>query len=334
MRLTVLGSLAVLLPCVAQSPAWAQDCGPLKQINSVDLAGASNRPLVPVSLNGIPKLFLLDTGGDVSQINGTVAQELGLPLRDANVKMLDMYGHASTKMTRVEKFTIGRQTGDIDLGIQPNPNFGVGTRFVGIFAPDLMARNDVEMDFGAFKMNYFLSDHCPGHVVYWQHDALAVVPMTFHKRHIRLPVKLDGKELTAEIDTGSGNTNMAAEAAKRLFDIVPETPGNVPLNARGMAAAFGRVFSSLDFEGVAVKNPHIVIRPDLIGSKDPNNGFRTDTRARMVDDLEGRPDLLIGMDVLKNLHLYFAFGESQIYISEAAKPQQGGAASANTAPQP
>jgi hypothetical protein len=333
-RHAIFGLLTLAL---SGGAAWAEDCGPLKQVNSVDLVSAPNRALVPVSINGIPKLFLLDTGGDVSQINGTVAQELKLPIRDSGVKMLDLYGNASTKMTRVEQFTIGRQSGDIELQIQPNPNFGMGTRYVGIFAPDLMARSDVEMDFGTYKMNYFLADHCPGHVVYWPHAALAVVPMRFHQRHIRLPVKLDGKDLTAEIDTGSTNTNMSAEAAKRLFDIVPETPGNVPLNTRGMAAAFGRVFSSLDFEGVAVKNPHIVIRPDLIGSKDPNNGFRTDTRVMKDDDLEDRPDLLIGMDVLKKLHLYFAFGETRIYISEAStppKPGESATAIANTVPAP
>jgi predicted aspartyl protease len=310
-----------LAALVQANAAQAEDCGPLKQITSIDLVAAPNRALVPVSINGIPKLFLLDTGGDVSQINGTVAQELKLPLRDSGVKMLDLYGNASTKMTRVEKFGIGRLVGeDVELGIQPNPNFGVGTRFVGIFAPDMMGRYDVDVDFGSYKMNYFSLDHCEGHVVYWPHAALAVVPMTFRQRHILLPVKIDGKDLTAEIDTGASNTSMTAQAARRVFGIVPETPGNVPLNAQGMAAAFGRVFSTLDFDGVAVKNPHIVILPDLMGSKDPNNGFQTGTRAKMVDDLEGRPDMLIGMNILKKLHLYIAFGEKKLYISEASSP--------------
>jgi predicted aspartyl protease len=161
--------------------------------------------------------------------------------------------------------------------------------------------------------------------------------MSFHRRHIRLPVKVDGKELTAEIDTGASNTVMMGEAAKRLFDIVPETPGNVPLNSQGMAAAFGRVFSTLDFEGVAVQNPHVVIVPNLIGKKDPNNGMRTGTRAKMVDDIEDRPDLLVGMDVLKKLHLYIAFGENKIYISEASAPPKlpdGAAAPATAAASP
>ena len=336
---SLLGSLALAI-LFQNGAAFADDCGPLKQINTVDLVAGPNRVLVPVSINGIPKLFLLDTGGDVSQINGGVAQELGLTLQDSNLKMLDMYGHASNKMVRLDTFTIGRQQGkSIYMAVQPNPDFGKGTRYVGLFAPDLMGRYDVEIDFGTYKMNYFSSDHCPGHVVYWQHAALAVTPMTFHKRHIRLPVVVDGKELRAEIDTGATNTVMMAAAAKRLFDIVPETPGNVPLNNQGMAAAFGRVFSTLDFEGVAVKNPHITIVPDLIGKKDPNNGMRTDTRAKMVDDIEDRPDMLIGMDILKKLHIYIAFDENKIYISEASappKPQEGPpvAAAATASPAP
>ena len=321
MRIGSVFGLLIAAILFQNNAAPAADCGPLTQINSADLVAGPNRVLVPVSINGVPKLFLLDTGGDVSQISGEVAKELGLSLRDSNMKMLDMYGHASEKMVRIDKFTVGRLHGeDINMAIQPNPDFGKGTRYVGLFAPDLMGRYDVEIDFGAYKMNYFSPDHCPGHVVYWQHAALAVTPMTFHKRHIRLPVIVDGKELRAEIDTGATNTVMRAEAAKRLFDIVPETPGNVALNSQGMAAAYGRVFSTLDFEGVAVKNPHVVIVPDLIGKLDPNNSMRTDTHTKRVDDIEDRPDLLIGMDVLKKLRLYIAFDENKLYISEASTP--------------
>ena len=324
-------TLAILLQ---NGAALAADCGPLKQINAVDLVAGPNRALVPVSINGIPKLFLLDTGGDVTQINGEVAEELKLTKQDSNLKLLDMYGHASNKMVRIDTFTLGRLHGEnVYMAIQPNPDFGKGTRYVGLFGPDMMGRYDVDIDFGTYKMNYFSPDHCPGHVVYWPHAALGITPMTFHNRHIRLPVRVDGKELKAEIDTGATNTVMMASAAKRVFDIVPETPGNVPLNTQGMAAAFGRVFSTLDFEGVAVNNPHVTIVPDLMGSRDPNNGFQTGSRARRVDDDVDRPDMLIGMDILKKLHLYIAFEENRIYLSEASTPAKlpDGTAAAATA---
>ncbi|HEY2011281.1 MAG TPA: pepsin/retropepsin-like aspartic protease family protein [Rhizomicrobium sp.] len=335
--LGIIGSLAILA-CLG-SPAIAEDCGPLQQVNAIDLVAGPNRALIPVSLNGVPKLFLLDTGGALSQINGEVADELKLTKRDARIRMLDLYGHASSKYVSVEKFGVGRQTGeDIELAVSPDPNFGKGTRFVGLYSPDLMGRYDIEIDFGTYKMNFFSKDHCAGKVVYWPHNALAVLPFTLHRRHIRIPVKVDGKDLTAEIDTGAGNTTMTAEAARRIFDLTSDSPGSIPLNTQGMAAAFGRVFSTLDFEGVAVKNPRVVVIPQLVGSRDPNNGFRTDTRAKKVDDLEDQADMLIGMDILKKLHLYIAFGESRIFISEASTPVKPsappiGTATASTAQQ-
>ena len=321
MRLQVIfGSLVALVACFG-SPANAADCGPLVQLNSLDLVTGPNRALIPVSINGVPKLFLLDTGGAVSQINGEVASELKLTEHDTHTKMLDLYGHASSKYVTVEKFGVGRQTGeDVNLAVSPDPNFGQGTRFVGLYSPDLMGRYDIEIDFGTYKMNAFSKDHCPGKVVYWPHNALAVLPFTFRGNHIRIPVKVDGKDLTAVIDTGAGNTTMTAEAAKRVFDLSPDSAGNIALNSRGMAAAFGRVFSTLDFEGVAVTNPHVIVIPQLVGSRDPNNGFRTDTRARKVDDPEDQADMLIGMDILKKLHLYIAFGEEKLFISEASTP--------------
>jgi predicted aspartyl protease len=316
---TIVGSLAILVACLG-SQASAEDCGPLKHINAIDLVGGPNRALVPVAINGIPKLFLLDTGGGKSTINGTVAEELELPRRESNMRMLDLYGHASNKFVRVEKFGVGRQAGDIELMVEPDPDFGRGTRYVGIFAPDLMGEGkyDVEIDFGTLKMNYFLKDHCPGRVVYWPHNVLAVTPFTFRKGHFRLMVEVDGKHLTAEIDTGAFNTSMTADAAKRIFDIVPETPGSMPLNAQGMTAAFERVFSALDFEGVAVKNPHVIIIPELVGSKDPENSLRTGSSIKRYDDLDDQSDMLIGMDILRKLHLYIASDEEKIYITEAS----------------
>jgi predicted aspartyl protease len=334
---SIFGSLAMAV-LLQHSVALAEDCGPLKQVNAVDLVAVPGRALVPVSINGIPKLFLLDTGGDVTQISGEVADELKLAKLDSNLKLLDMYGHASNKMVRIENFMLGRMHGEnVNMAIQPNPDFGKGTRYVGLFGPHMMGRYDVDIDFGTYKMNYFSPDHCPGHVVYWPHAALGVTPMTFRNRHIRLPVKVDGKELTAEIDTGASNTTMTATAAKRLFDIVPESPGNVPLNAQGMVAAFGRVFSALDFEGVTVTNAHIVIVPDLVGSKDPNNGQQTGSRAKKVDDDVDRADMLIGMNVLRKLHLYIAFDERKLYVSEAStppKPADGPASTVSTTVSP
>src|SRR5690349_16321489 len=107
----ILGSLALVI-LLHNNVALAEDCGPLQQVNAVDLVAVPGRALVPVSLNGIPKLFLLDTGGDVTQISGDVADELKLTRQDSTMKLLDMYGHASKKVVRIDQFALGRLHGE------------------------------------------------------------------------------------------------------------------------------------------------------------------------------------------------------------------------------
>jgi hypothetical protein len=70
--------------------------------------------------------------------------------------------------------------------------------------------------------------------------------------------------------------------------------------------------------------------PDLVGTKDSDNGQQTGSRARRVDDDVDRPDMLIGMNVLNKLHLYIAFDERKLYVSEASTPPKPDEAPAAT----
>jgi len=304
---------------LAAAPAWADDCGPLVQVNSIDLVQNHRRAMVPVTINGVSRLFLLDTGGDITQIGDAAATALDLAKTDSGIKMLDLYGHAAHRMVRVEKFGLGRQTGtNFDILVEPDPDFGKNDPFIGIFAPDMMGRYDVELNFAASKMNYFSPDHCAGRVVYWPHAALAVVPFTFRNYHIFLPVKVDGHEMRAIIDTGAPVSSMHVSVARRLFDVTDKAQGNIEI--AGDNGEFGHIFDTLDFEGVSVRHPHIMVLPDMIGSKDRENDFQTGSRVNRVDDLVDMGDMLVGMDVLQKLHIYIAFGERKLYITEASPP--------------
>jgi len=83
--------------------------------------------------------------------------------------------------------------------------------------------------------------------------------------------------------------------------------------------AYGHRFDSLTFDGVQVNDLRIYLMPDKIGSHD---------KLRRIEDLEASndvvfPDLLIGMDVLRHLHVYFATKEKRLYISEASRGESG-----------
>lgn len=312
----VFASVFTPLFMSAFTPAWAADCPPLKQLNSVDMVQAPGRALLPVTINGNKRLFLLDTGGSISQITPAAAAELGLPLQDGPLKLLDMRGNASRKAVRIDKFEIGYEKGSTWLAVSADPNEGKAEGFAGLYAPDLMGPFDIELDFAASKMNAFSQDHCDGRVVYWPAEAVAVLPMQFYRQQsLRFPVTLDGKEMMAEMDTGAPNVTMPYDTAERLFGWKPDDPGDKVLADSGNGKIYGHIFSKLDFQGVTVRNPRVVIHPNLIGSKDVNNGQQVGNRARNDDYVPDMPDILIGLDVLRRLHLYIAFGEKKIYIT-------------------
>ena len=314
-------------------PAAAADCPPLKMVNSVDLVQAPGRAMVPVTINGSKRMFLLDTGGTISQITPTAATELGLHLDESARKLMDMRGNAASKSVRIEKFEIGYLKGATWLAVSADPNEGKAGGFDGLYAPDLMGAFDTELDFAAGKMNAFSPDHCDGRVVYWPAQAVGILPMKFYRQQsLRFPVTLDGKDLVAEMDTGASNVTMTYDAAERLFDWKPDDPGDKVVGDTGNGKIYGHIFSRLDFQGVIVRNPRVVIYPNLIGSKDVGNGQQVGNRARNDDYVRDLPDILIGLDVLRRLHLYIAFKEKKIYVTPGAGAQVTPAAAGPSGP--
>jgi len=315
--IAVLLALAWLAPGAAIAAETA-NCN-LKLVNSVPitLAAGGARPLVTVSLNGTEQKFLLDTGGYATQISAEAAEQLKLPIVESDVKLLNLFGHASSVAARIDTLTLGRlQDKNATLLIMPGTSakdVGEEPLFVGLLAADYMGKYDIELDFAGGKMNYFSSDHCPGKVVYWPTTAIAVVPMRFPDHHVILDISLDGHPQRAILDTGAPGTTLSMAEARRVFD----------LTAEDRDKAFEHVFQKLSFEGLEVGNPHIAIIPDKVGSKDPNNGFVTGSRLHRIDDLDPtEPKMLIGMNILSKLRLYIAFSENKIYVTPASPPAQ------------
>ena len=113
---------------------------------------------------------------------------------------------------------------------------------------------------------------------------------------------------------------MSAAVAKFIFGITANSPGAVKLAPdrwwRRPTTLQGYVLKSLTFDTVTVTNPRVVITPDLIGSKDPNNTFDTDSRVHRQDEDLGA-QVTIGMDVLTKLRTYIALGERKLYVTPA-----------------
>ena len=331
-------TFAFALACLALG-AQAEDCGPLKQIASLDMVPAPGGwMMVPVSINGSEQKMVLATAGGISTLRQDAMDRLGLkPIDASHIKLLSGNGTVSQNYVQVD-FGLG-PLHDPNLQLIVMPTTGNAPPFVGSLAGDFLSLNDAEIDFAGRKLNIFSKDHCPGHVLYWHPSAVAVLPITlqtptnddfrtgfrpysYRGSHIDVPVTIDGKDFKAAINTYSSVSSMSAETAKFLFGVTADSPGSVVQNDGNGdpgRTTFVHTFASLTFDTVTVTNPRFLVYPNLVGSKDPNNGQATENRARRADD-KFHGDITIGMDVLKKLRLYVAYGERKLYVTPATNP--------------
>ncbi|MBV9550329.1 MAG: aspartyl protease family protein [Alphaproteobacteria bacterium] len=293
--------------------ADAQQCGNLVRAISLDLEDNVNYFTVPVTVNDTPRKFLLDTGGTFSQISVDIVKEMGLRIQPSRFMFYDMYGNQSAGQVLVD-IGIGRQT------VKNNETQVIGIHGVdGIFAADFMQNYDIDIDFAGKKLNYFLTDHCDGRVIYWPAGVVASVPFhgwnTHSASQMSVAVKLDGHELTATVDTGATDSTLDAGTAHQLFDLSADSPGAEPMGTMGAThrKVFGFSFKTLEIGGLTIRDPKLAVIPDLIGKND-NSNIEADSHIRRITDGMG-PTMLIGMDILRKLHMYIAFKEGKLYLT-------------------
>jgi Aspartyl protease len=330
MKMRLLAGVAAFLSVAFCDRATAADCGPLHPALQLQVDLDSGVPILPVTVNGTPRRFLFDTGGLVQQISPAVVAELSLRTRDSRVKLFDVGGNTSSKVAYVDSFGIGSaKAKDLQFQVSTVP---LGKNFDGILTPSALPMLDVDIDFGTGKFTYFLQDHCPGHVLHWKADKVAAVPITILDRHLNVPVTLNGQRFRAMIDTGSSDTLLDLTTAKRVFGLTPESPD---MTLEGHAnddpdlPIYGHHFTSLAFEGVEIANPRIGLVPDRMTSKDQNNSLETGSHITRAYDEIKLPEVIIGMNVLKKMHVYIAYKEQNLYITAAGVPD---APSPSTAP--
>jgi hypothetical protein len=315
--------LAAALTIGFTSAADAADCSALQIKNTIKMEPVARLGLmmVPITLNGVEKKFLFDTGGAINSISRATVAELKLPEYHSNYRTSDLYGGDSNSFVQVRDVIFGTgKTGGIQFQVMSNLALDNGIApFDGILSTGVFAHDDFDLDFGAERVNFFSTDHCEGRVVYWPHQVLAVVPMRMEQGHINVPITLDGHPLRAILDTGSTRTNLNIVRAQEKLSFLPDAPAP-PDTPKGDPdnKVYPRRFSTLSFEGVTVSNPLIVIRPLQFGGG-KNDATVLGSRAQHEDDQANRlsPDMIIGMDILRHLHVYIATNEQKLYITEA-----------------
>jgi predicted aspartyl protease len=313
MRLPIL-SFLITLACFGMS-ARAQDCTPrlLATVKMNHAEPGSEIRTVPVSINGVEKQMVLDTGGAITHISRRTNAEMNLPLRRSGAKVFDINGRVSSRYTLVEKFGFGHLKRDkAALLVWPEP----ARPWAGLIAPDMLQPYDLDVDFAAGELKmYSKSCHRPPA---WTRSA-SKIPMQNRGWHLHIPLTVDGKTYDGIFDTGSRNTIMRMPTARRDFGVSPDTHRmeHYPaINGVSFLDGYLHSFSKLSVGGIEVDNPQLLLVPDVM-NRNADRSPLARSRAKRHNDGLVLPELTLGMNVMKNLRLYISFSEQALYVAPA-----------------
>jgi len=306
--------LSIILAAISGSAAQAADVPPvvpqtaaacnLGRIASLDMTMLPDGEIaVPVTVNEQDMKLIVDTGDIYSGIGEESANALHLKRGIAGQMFYFLGNVPAYQYVEAHSFKLGPMSGS-DLRLLVVPSQMLRPNVDGLLGPNVMKGFDVEFDFAHAKFNIFSQDHCPHAVVYWTKGGYAQVPMHVDDSwHISVPVTLNGKSLTAVIDSGADRSTMSLEALKDIFGIDVKDPalkqkGTATINGTAKTAMYRYPFEALSLEGVTVHSPDIDIIPaETYGAHNPQ--------------------LIIGINVLRQLRLYIAYKEQMLYATSA-----------------
>lgn len=300
-----------------ETPIARPGCAAPKLINSMPMTDVpgSNTMTVAATIEGRPANLLIGIA-DTTQLWNRTAATLDLPVREG-ARMMDGGGRFSEDVSRIQSLTIGAmRTGYFVTHISPDPEY-LNSSSDGVLGTDMMMRYDIDLDFAHRQMNYFSPEQCEGAGVYWAPGKVTAVKMAAYAEVVFVPITLDGQTIVAALDTTADKSFINPAVARKLFGLTadPSTPDSVRDSGALIRAEMHR-FSSLTFGGLTFSNPEIAVPVD--GMTGNTREFHAARNARNSFHLsEFLPDMVIGMDVLRQTHLYISFQNRRIYVSPA-----------------
>jgi hypothetical protein len=304
----------------------------------------SNLMTVPVEINGTPKQFLLDIGSNPTEVSQATVTELSLPESTKvsggiqpvpipgllaggiplQAPIYETKGSRSREdlrtRVRVREFTMGSAKGrTMQFVVANDADMGKTIPYDGLLTGDFFRQYDVEIDFSGKQITYLTPNTCAdrNQVVFWAHFEVAAVPMTTLGDKIQVPVTIDGHTLNAVIDTSSPRTVMRRDIAELTFNLKPDTSDMMPegILKDGLGQqVYRHTFRNIGFEGVVADNFPMLIETNNM-ARDADRGVVLGSHAQSTD--ARIPDVTLGMDVLRQLHLYAVFGQKTLYVTAA-----------------
>jgi predicted aspartyl protease/tetratricopeptide (TPR) repeat protein len=259
-----------------------------------------NLPITEGAINGKKVGILIDTGASVSLLTKATAMKFDLFTRALPERMVGFGGETTVLMARLDELKIGdaaRQGMRVRVGGErpiANVDFILGEDFLHVL--------DVEFDYAKGVIRLFQPKDCGNAwLAYWDRDAQVLPIDNNDVGRIMVPVKVNGHDASAMLDSGASSSVVSMGLAQRA-GVTPETPGVSAAHcSQGVGAdvvhAWVGAFDSVSLAGETIRDPRLTF-----------TNYDTDLGRR-------HPDIILGTDFLRAHRVYVSRSQGKLYFS-------------------
>jgi hypothetical protein len=331
-------SVALALALVSAPVSLRAESCKLTEVGSLPITFDSNGGLVvPVDLgDGVPRPFLVDLSSPrtflrdrtlaaahlekLGTLAGTVFQFKEKYLQHRTIiPILKLDGAA---ITDVKAWVLPAEADSFDT-----------SNDAGILGVDVLGSYDVELDFVAGQLNLFSPDHCPGHVVYWS-AKYAKSQMDYANGFFDVQLTLDGKSVPFVVHTTGDGSFISATLATEVFSLTSKSDGLVAgdtNNVSWLDHLYNYPFKNLYWGEISFGDPDLRIVDPKANEYDWWRVTHVLDRG-VTGEMAAPPTIMmynglqplimrniatasLGLTYLKQLRLYFAFQEREVYFT-------------------
>lgn len=295
-------SLAVLL-CGAPASSLAQAAGAcqyqLLTTLPVRYTGPGLSLTIEGQINGTAADMLVDTGADFSMLTSAATSRRALQLNASDGLLEGIGGQSKVYTAWIKEFRAGPTvTRNERLGVLNE--FGGTPSYDAILGAPFLLQTDLEISLATKEIRFFRPVDCKGaSLAYWSQDPI-VVPFTasyWRSPNPEFKVLLNGKEVTAVIDTGADTTVITRTAAELA---------GIKLDAAGVE----RVADAVGIGKRSVPHWKVTLGTLEIGREKIHHA-----KVGVIDTEALDVDVLLGADFLRAHRVLFAMSQRKLYFT-------------------
>ncbi len=281
----------------------------------VQLRMTREQAFVPLKVNNSTLNLLLDTGDFVTALTPEAVSRL--QLRESSQPRLQMTGIGGGYQAPIVEASdvqyLDHHLQNLPFAVLPDSEFRPEEHTDGLFGANFLSAYEVELDFPAGKMRFYkAAPGCESGGPAWMANAVKLPATDAGHDLLLVPVKVNGVELNALIDTGSEDTSITQSAAEALGVTEAAMRGDTEITEQGLGESSERMhrFASISIGGATFMKP--VLAVDAAPS--PLQNAIVEASMSALPPNHRSIDVILGANYLFKTKVFLAYKHGAVYI--------------------